>query len=72
VGEQIVHAVILIAIAAAVACLGRWGRANAMVLVPDHLEVFDRERRIRSLERGAVACYAAAAVLLGAAVLALV
>lgn len=70
--DQILHALLLVLAAGVVASLGRWGHANALVLVPQHLEVFDRERRIRSLQRGAVACYAGAAVLIGAAVLALV
>lgn len=66
------HAAVLAVLGAGVALLGHWGRSRVLVLVPDHLEVYDREKRIRSLQRGALACYAAAAVLVGAAVLALV
>lgn len=70
--EQILHAAVLAALGAAVALLGHWGRSRAVTLVPDHLEVFDREKRIRSLQRGGLACFAASAVMVGAAVLAVV
>jgi hypothetical protein len=69
--DQALHATLLLAAGTGVGLLGRWGRANAVSLAPAHLEVYDRERRIRALERGASACYGAALVLVAAAVLAL-
>ncbi|TWH00865.1 hypothetical protein L615_000200000750 [Nocardioides sp. J9] len=68
--EQLVHASVLVVVAILVGAVGYWGRSQAVTLVPAHLEVFDRERRVRTLRRGATACYLAAAVLVGAAVLA--
>ncbi|KRB76089.1 hypothetical protein ASE01_13745 [Nocardioides sp. Root190] len=70
--EQWVHAGVLVLMGLGVGLLGHWGRTHALVLVPDHFEVFDRERRIRSLHRGSCACYIAGLVLAGAGVLALV
>lgn len=70
--EQIVHAAALLALAMGVALIGRWGRTSAGHLVPGHLATEDRARRTSTLRRGALACYAAAAVLVGAAVLAVV
>ncbi|WP_182378187.1 hypothetical protein [Nocardioides sp. WS12] len=70
--EQVLHAVVLMLVGGGVWALGYWGRSNALVLVPDHYDVYERERKIRSLRRGAFACYLAGVVLLGAAVLALV
>ena len=70
--EQVLHAALLLALGVGVGLLGRWGRAHAVVLAPAHLEVYDRERRIRSMERGALACYAGALVLFAAALLALI
>ncbi|MFC7506090.1 hypothetical protein ACOACQ_12830 [Nocardioides sp. CPCC 206347] len=71
-GEQLLHAAVLALVGAGVWALGYWGRANALVLVPEHYGVYERERKIRSLRRGAFACYLAGLVLLGAAVLAVV
>lgn len=71
-GEQVAHALVLGAFGLVVTLVGRWGREHAVALVPGHLEVFDREKRIRTLERGGFACYVGGLVLLGAAVLALV
>ncbi len=68
--DQVLHAAVLLAAGAGIGLLGRWGRANAVALVPTHLELHDRERRIRTLERGAAACYLAALVLVLAGVLA--
>lgn len=68
--EQILHAIVLVALGAVVALVGYWGRSRALVLVPGHLEVYDREKRIRSLQRGGLACFVAAGVLVGAAMLA--
>lgn len=70
--EQVLHAVALTLVGCGVWALGYWGRSNALALVPDHYDVYERERKIRSLRRGAFACYLAGVVLLGAAVLALV
>lgn len=67
--SEVLHAVVLAVVGAAVAVVGRWGRANAIALVPDHFEVYDRERRIRSLRRGGFACLAAGIVMMAAAVL---
>lgn len=67
---EIVQAVVLAGVGAAVALLGRWGTTNAVTLVPDHFEVYDRERRIRALRRGGFACFAAGIVMVAAAVLA--
>lgn len=69
--EQLVHAGVLILLGLGVGLLGRWGRTHALVLVPEHYEVFDRERRIRSLHRGGLACYAGGVVLVGVGALAL-
>lgn len=71
-GEELTHALVLGLLALGAGALGHWGRSHALDLAPAHLEVFDRERRIRSLQRGALACYVAAGVLLAAAVLSLV
>lgn len=71
-GEQVMHAVALAAVGSAVWALGYWGRSNVLALVPEHYDVYERERKIRSLQRGAFACYLAGLVLLGAAVLAVV
>ena len=68
--EQLVHASVLVVVAILVGAVGYWGRSQAVTLVPAHLEVYDRERRVRTLRRGAASCYLAAAVLVGAAVLA--
>ena len=70
--EQVLHAALLLAAGGGVGLLGRWGRAHAVTLAPDHLDVYDRERRIRSMERGALACYGAALVLVIAALLAVI
>lgn len=66
------HAAALAAAGCAVGALGHWGRSNALLLVPDHYDVDERERKVRSLRRGALACYLAGIVLLGVAVLALI
>lgn len=70
--DQVLHAALLLAAGMGVGLLGRWGRIHAVTLAPAHLDVYDRERRIRSMERGALACYAAAVVLVAAALLALI
>jgi hypothetical protein len=70
-GEELMHAAVLALGGGAVWALGYWGRSNAEVVVPAHYDVDERERKIRSLRRGAFACYLAGLMLLGAATLAL-
>lgn len=70
--DQILHAAVLATLGVGVALLGHWGRSRALTLVPEHFEVFEREKKIRSLQRGGLACFAAAVVMVGAAVLAVI
>ncbi|PXY20629.1 hypothetical protein BA062_32475 [Prauserella flavalba] len=54
--------VALLTMAGALVLLGRWGRRNAN-RVPPWLSSRERERRSRTMRRGARACYVVAAVL---------
>lgn len=60
----------LLVVAGCLAALGRWGRQHAELLAPAHFEGNDRSRKIGSVRRGGLACYAAAVALAVAAVLA--
>ncbi|HWU20583.1 MAG TPA: hypothetical protein VN088_03595 [Nocardioides sp.] len=60
----------LLVVAGCLIGLGRWGRQRAEVLVAAHADVLERTRKIGSVRRGGLACYAAAATLAVAAVLA--
>lgn len=61
--------VVILAVAAGLAQLGRWGRAHPEALVAPYLAEEDRERKVGTLQRGALTCYAAALVLAVVAIL---
>lgn len=63
------EAAVLTGVAGGLAVFGRWGRAYASVLVPRHFADADRARRIASIRRGSLACFAAAGALALVAVL---
>lgn len=58
----------LLAVAAVLVLLGRWGRRNASSLVPGSLSAPDRRHREAVLRRGGLACHGAALLLAVAAV----
>ncbi|NKQ57731.1 hypothetical protein HFP15_33205 [Amycolatopsis sp. K13G38] len=61
--RPLVQALVLLALAAAVGALGRWGRRNAPRLAPGALSERDRAHRAAVLRRGGLACYVVAFLL---------
>lgn len=51
--------------------MGKWGRANAPLLVTGGLAAKDREHKVDVLRRGALSCYVVAGMVAAVAVLAL-
>jgi hypothetical protein len=53
----------------ALLALGQWGRCRTAALVPADLPAADRDRRARTLRRGALACQATGVLFLALAAL---
>jgi hypothetical protein len=69
---RVADLLVLLVVAAVLALLGRWGRANALSLVPHGLPEDDRVRRASAVRRGGMVCYLASGVMAVAGVLAVV
>jgi hypothetical protein len=65
---DIAMSVAMSVVAVVLVLVGNWGWRNAVRLVPQGISTEDRARQERVLRRGAVACYAAAALLVFAAI----
>jgi len=68
----VANSAVLAVFAVGLLITGRWGRTRSAQLVPTYLNVDDRAHRTRLLRRGSLACYVAAAVLAGVAVVGIV
>jgi hypothetical protein len=63
--------IFLMPLAVLLAVMGKWGRANAPLLVPSGYAAKDREHRVAVLRRGALSCHVVAGMVAAVAVLAL-
>lgn len=63
--------IFLMPLAGLLALMGKWGRANAPLLVTSAYADKDRQHKVDVLRRGALSCYVVAGMVAAVAVLAL-